>query len=377
MADFTPDFGKTAREMIKKGTNSYMKGNHRGSRLTLTLITLLVAAMALSLTFAVPSGAILQTARQQYQNDAPMDWGDDDEAEVPADLGAQLKPFRILASAAISDILPVNDIASLDEDINTVGRAPVEANFTDTGYRDDTIIVEIQEVKQDDSIYHVAYVKIATPSQLRTAVAGDLNSTRTAPTTTLAKSVNAVVAVNGDFYSKYTGGYIVRQGQTVRKKVSDNYDLLLIDENADFHLLPAGKQTQQNAIVTLLQTHQIVNAFFFGPSLVMDGNLCDISQEYGWNPYGQEPRAAIGQIGPLTYAIVTVDGRIDESAGVTLPTLAKFMAQIGCQQAYNLDGGNSSALVYHNQLLSIKGVEERSVNDIVYFASAAEQGAAQ
>ena len=41
------------------------------------------------------------------------------------------------------------------------------------------------------------------------------------PTSTLAKSVNAVVAVNGDFFTKSTGGFIVRQGETLRKKLSD------------------------------------------------------------------------------------------------------------------------------------------------------------
>ncbi|NLI20399.1 MAG: phosphodiester glycosidase family protein [Clostridiales bacterium] len=340
----------------------------------MALLSAAVLLLALSCAFAVPSGAILPEAASRYQDEAPIDW---DEDATDADWGASLKPYRVIASAALSDILPVNDIAMLDTSLETVGRAPVEANFTDAGYRDDTIIVEVQEVRQDDSIYHVAYVKIATPSQLRTAVAGGVNSSRTIPTSTLARSVNAVVAVNGDFFSKSTGGYIVRQGETLRKKVSDNYDLLLIDENADFHLVLAGKTNQKNAIESLLESHEILNAFFFGPALVMDGVVQNVPKEYGWNPFGQEPRAAIGQIGPLTYAVVTVDGRIADSEGVTLDTLAAFMGQIGCQEAYNLDGGNSSALVYHNRLLSIKDVEERSVNDIIYFASATEQGAAQ
>ena len=347
------------------------------SRLGMTLLTLAVVLASLSLAFAAPSGAILDQAKQRYQNDAPFDWGNDTGETDAAGIGAALRPYRALASAALSDILPVNEISNLNLSIDTVGNQPVEANFTDAGYRDDTMIVEIQQVKQDNSIYHVAYVKLATASQLRTAVVGDLNDDRTSPASTLAKSVNAVVAINGDFYAKVSGGYIVRQGETVRKKVSDNYDLLAIDENADFHLILAGKDNQKTVLTELMQSHDIVNAFFFGPALVMDGAVRDIPTDYGWNPYGQEPRAAIGQIGPLTYAVVTVDGRIADSEGVTLPTLASFMAQIGCQQAYNLDGGNSSALIYHNQLLSIKDVEERSIHDIIYFASATEQGAAQ
>lgn len=349
----------------------------KATKTWMALLTVAVMLLALSCAFAVPSGAILPEAAQRYQNDAPIDWGEDQDTNDTFDVGASARPYRIIASAAMSDILPVNDISNLDTALDTIGHTPVEANYTDTGYRDNTIIVEVQEVRQDDSIYHVAYVKIATPTQMRTALAGDPGSDRTVPTSMLAKSVNAVVAVNGDFYSKSTGGYIVRQGETLRKKVSDNYDLLLIDENADFHLVLAGKDNQKNAVSALLDEHQIVNAFFFGPALMIDGTIQTIPDSYGWNPSGQEPRAAIGQIGPLTYAVVTVDGRISDSAGVTLSTLASFMSQIGCQQAYNLDGGNSSALIFHNKLLSIKDVEERSINDIIYFASATEQGAAQ
>jgi exopolysaccharide biosynthesis protein len=342
--------------------------------------------LALSLTFAAPSGAILNEAKQRYQDEAPIDWGDDGDEGVVESVGEgeALTPYRVIATAGESDVTfdfgsgdaetAAPAVNALDLDMDTVGKTPVEANFTETSYSDDTINVNIQEVRQDDSIYHVAYVNIASPTQLRTCVVGGINGTGTLPTTTVAESVNAVVAVNGDFFEKYTGGYIVRQEETLRKKVSDNYDLLLIDENADFHLLPAGKAGQKSEIGALLKEHDIVNAFMFGPALVTDGAACEISEHYGWNPYGQEPRAAIGQLGPLSYAIVTVDGRISDSAGVTLPTLAAFMAQIGCAQAYNLDGGNSSALVYHNELLSIKDVEERSVNDIIYFASATEQG---
>ncbi len=349
----------------------------------MALMTLLVVLMALSLTFVVPSGAILPDAKQRYQNDAPIDWGDDEDETETFDTGASAVPYRILASSAESDVTfdfgdPEPSANALDLDMDTVGSAPIEANFTDEGYTDDTITVVIQQLTQDDSIYHVAYVTVASPTQLRTYVAGGLSSTRTAPTTTLAESVNAVVAVNGDFYSKFSGGWIVRQGETVRKKVSDNYDLLLIDENADFHLILAGKTNQKDGITALLKDHEIVNAFFFGPALVMDGEVCDIASSYGWDPFADNPRAAIGQMGPLSYVVVTVDGRIDESAGVTLPTLAAFMKQLGCTQAYNLDGGNSSALVFHNEMLSIKGnYSERSVNDIIYFASATGQGDAQ
>lgn len=347
------------------------------SKTGMALLTLAVLLLTLSLAFAVPSGAITVEADRRYQDEAPMTWDEDEDWTQDAEAGAGRLPERVLASAALSDILPVNDIANLPLDIKTTGRTPIAANFTDTGYRDDTIIVEIEEVQQHSSTFHIAYVKIATASQLRTAVAGDMGSNRTYKTSVLAESMNAVVAINGDFYTQSKAGFIIRQGETFRQKTSKNMDLLLIDDMGDFHIVLRGHDNQKAAVKALLADYTIVNGFFFGPALVADGVVQVIPDEYQFNPFGEEPRAAIGQIGPLTYALVTVDGRIANSDGVTMPELAAFMDQIGCKFAYALDGGNSSALVYNNRLLSVKDVEERSVSDIIYFASATEEGGAQ
>ena len=133
-----------------------------------------------------------------------------------------------------------------------------------------------------------------------------------------------------------------------------------------------GKETQQNGIATLQNDHEIVNCFFFGPALVVDGEVqgADTYDDYAFDPTQPNPRAAIGQIGPLTYAVVVVNGRTSETVGVTMEQLATIMGDIGCQQAYNLDGGNSATLVFHNEIYSAKENKERSVSDIIYFASA-------
>ena len=133
-----------------------------------------------------------------------------------------------------------------------------------------------------------------------------------------------------------------------------------------------GKENQQNGISTLQNEHEIVNCFFFGPALVVDGEVqgADTYDQYAFDPTQPNPRAAIGQIGPLTYAVVVVNGRTSDTVGVTMEQLATIMGDIGCQQAYNLDGGNSATLVFHNEIYSAKENKERSVSDIIYFASA-------
>ena len=65
---------------------------------------------------------------------------------------------------------------------------------------------------------------------------------------------------------------------------------------------------------------------------------------------------------------VVVDGRSDESAGVTMTGLAEIMQSLGAQTAYNLDGGGSSTMYFNGGVVNDplgKG-EERGVSDILY-----------
>ena len=45
------------------------------------------------------------------------------------------------------------------------------------------------------------------------------------------------------------------------------------------------------------------------------------------------------------------------------------MASLGCQEAYNLDGGNSAIMVYNNEIYNYKA-RDRDVADVIYFATA-------
>lgn len=348
-----------------KGRTAMQSANRR-----ILLYAAIVALMALSLTFAVPSGAVTLNAAASDQVDS--------DSDIVYGASALTEGFnvRYTASAGMMDaIFPVNSISYLPLDLEAPGRLPLEANYTDAGYQDDTLWVEIQEVRAYDSAFHIAYVKIATPTQLRTAIAGTFGSSRTLKPTVFAQSMNAVVLINGDYYTKTDGGngYIVRQGVKHRSKPSNKTDLLLIDENSDFHIILHGddKRVEEDAVAAYLKEHEIINAFYFGPALVVDGELQEIPREYLGDPHENNPRAAIGQLAPLTYVLVSVDGRTSTSAGITVEDLAAFMHdELHCEQAYALDGGNSSALVFHNKLLSVKDVNERDVSDVIYFATA-------
>ena len=51
---------------------------------------------------------------------------------------------------------------------------------------------------------------------------------------------------------------------------------------------------------------------------------------------------------------------------------AAEMYNFGCVQAYNLDGGGSAAMVYNGEYFNELSSSERSLSDIIYFATAVD-----
>lgn len=270
----------------------------------------------------------------------------------------------------------------LEEDV-TIAPLPVDfssghvadpANFTEDGYEDDSLSVRMERVQVGKARFNVARVTIQDPSQLRTALSAPFGKKKNNKISTIARNSNAVVAIGGDYYSDRSNGYVVRQGEVYRTKLAKTLDILVIDQNADFHLV---LKSNKEALQALLDSGvQPVNVFNFGPALVVDGQLQQVSDYANFNPKGKEPRCAIGQTGPLEYLLVVVDGRGKAgSEGCSLQTLAQFMADQGCEQAFNLDGGNSALMVFGEENYSEKSFSaERAVSDIIYFATAVDFG---
>ncbi|MBR4067785.1 MAG: phosphodiester glycosidase family protein [Clostridia bacterium] len=330
---------------------------------TFPLLFVLVLMMALSLVFLIPSGAVTEEAESLYD-----EWLMGDE-----EYGAKIKPEAVLASAVFSDILPSSGIDPLPIDRTMPGKTPVAGNYTENGYRDESLIVEMDKQRMYDSDVYIAYVKVATPSQLRTAIAGNkMSSERTNTTSAIAANYNAVIAMNGDYYGKVATGYISRMGDTGRSKPSKTMDLLWIDELGDFHIIPNGQSEQKAAYKEFTAEHEMINGFAFGPALVVDGQKQEMRKDTWDHAVVKEPRAGIGQLDTLTYVLVVVNGREETTAGVTLAEFADIMHQLGCKQAYNLDGGNSATMVFNGKIFNEKAADERDVQDIVYFATAVD-----
>ncbi len=322
------------------------------NRTTRTLCIFLAAAFVLTIPLFMPSGAMLNDEKNRLMDELPDDdWGGLLDWLLPA---AQ-------AEAPAFSPLPVD---------LTPGRVPDQALFTESGYQDDSITLRLETNVEDGVTWRVAYVDIKDPSQLRTATAGKPGSNRVAMISSMAQHNNAIIAINANYMSNdpVKTSFEYRMGEKVRTKFNRTKDLLVTDENGDFHVFVKSNKNEVQAFLD--SGHQIINAFTFGPAYIKDDVLLELDPEYAYNPHGTEPRMAIGQMGPLSYVLVLAEGRTQDSQGVTQQQMADYLYRLGCRQAFNFDGGNSATMVYNGGFYQEKSSgNERAQSDMLYFAT--------
>ena len=246
--------------------------------------------------------------------------------------------------------------------------------YGNTTYADPTIAVKVQygvfnRGAETGCEYWVASIKIAHPSQLRTTAANGFQSEMTMKGTAMAKRVNAVLAINGDYFYFTHHGYILRQGQLFLDDLRGDRDVLLIDEDGDFHIVrnPFTGQVGQT-----INGKRVVQAFFFGPVLVQDGKMVrDMDLRYDMRAEERRQRMCIAQVGPLEYKCICCGPPARGNSGMNLTEFAQLVYSLGVQTAYNLDGGDSTMLIFNGQKINDpKSPDTRDIADIIYFASA-------
>lgn len=281
--------------------------------------------------------------------------------------------FRLLCLLlCLSLCAPALALEPLPMDSDVGGYPWKDENVLDKyEYRDESIHVKLEKVKHEGVWMILAHVTISDPSQIRTAASyGRYDDQRYVQPKLIAKSVNAVLAMNGDFFKYHDFGYLVRQGQVLRKNPDGNHDVLLIDNFGDFHVVPRGTmETIQAVIDALPEGHHVVNSFNFGPILVLDGVAQDTTYKY-YQPGERQQRMAIVQTGELSYVVVQAAGKVDGSHGFTMRRFADAIAQLipDAKVAFNMDGGGSSYVILMDRKINDND-GARSICDILYFAS--------
>jgi exopolysaccharide biosynthesis protein len=278
-----------------------------------------------------------------------------------------LDAFLIEKSIAVVDPSknPVCDVTPGGTQVDKI------VDVSDSTYKESQTIVyksiKIDKITENGYVYYIADIQLSNPAYLRTAFAKNtFGRNINQYTSTIARNNKAILAINGDFYGFRDKGLIIRNGVLYRDNPRSAIDnrTLIIDKNGDFSFVTEGEVSGESLV-----KDGITQSFSFGPVLMENGKLVDTSKQY-WVAAKANPRVGIGQIGPLHYLFVVVDGRTGTSEGMTLPQLAQVFLKHGATIAYNLDGGGSSTMYYNgkviNQPTTSGTIGERAVSDIIY-----------
>ena len=236
---------------------------------------------------------------------------------------------------------------------------------TDTTYSDENISVQLSTYRLYETTVYVADVQLSSADYLRTALSeNSYGRNITEKTSSMASSVNAILAINGDYYGAQRSGYVIRNGVLYRNTSGGGEDLVIYADGS-FGIVSEDDVTAEELLASGAQ-----NVLSFGPALVENGAVAVSENDEVGRAMASNPRTAIGLIDDLHYVFVVADGRTSASDGLSLYELATFLQSIGCKTAYNLDGGGSSSMVFLGNLINNpangRKSSERSVSDIVY-----------
>jgi len=247
-----------------------------------------------------------------------------------------------------------------------------DATVTGTSYESSDKSITISRVQTgegaDAVTFYVVDILLAVGTDLRSAFSSGEYGGREEDTSDIALANDAIVAINGDYYSARDDGVIIRNGVLYRN-VPARTGLAIYEDGT----MQVYDETEVSAEELLADG--VWNTYSFGPALVADRDVVDGIDSYEADPnarhgiQGTNPRTGIGVIDADHFVFVVVDGRdLGYSRGVTVTEFAHIFLEFGCSTAYNLDGGGSSTLYFMGEVVNQPSQDrgERSISDILF-----------
>jgi exopolysaccharide biosynthesis protein len=238
--------------------------------------------------------------------------------------------------------------------------------LTDSAYRSRDLAIFLTKVHDETSFssfvtYFVADIYVQDITLLKTAPAGqDFNSPMAGSVKKMAQTNGALFAASGDYYAHSNRALIIRNGASYNDRPSTRFEscVLYRDGTMAFY-------APEELDVQALLDAGAWQGWTFGPSLLSEeGQPLESIPKMYVGVDKKNPRCMLGYYEPGHYCLVVADGRGD-SAGMTLPQLSALFSELGCAAAYNLDGGNSSLMVWHGETVNHPSGGGRASSDAI------------
>ena len=192
--------------------------------------------------------------------------------------------------------------------------------------------------------------------------------------TTIVRDHKAVFAFSDDFFgyrmlNKQTTGIVIRNGRVWSEKTKKGdsrvwppLDLIALFDDGHMKTYESDSHTAQEYL-----DMGVVSTFAFGPILVENGTVCPDLKK--WRTTDRAPRMAMGITADGTILAVDVLGRRKDAVGVTITWLADKLIELGAVEAVNLDGGNTTCMIFMNDVINrpagVKEKDLRTVNGMI------------
>lgn len=222
------------------------------------------------------------------------------------------------------------------------------------------VTIDIQEI--DGVHYYLADIYVADQKYFRTAFAGedpDVMGDRQM-SDLIAQENGAIISITGDHcVDNKDTGVVIRNGSSYADNKPSSDQFVMFYDGTMKSYSPGDFNYDE---VVAAGAYQV---WSWGPMLLQNGQPMtefNMPDQIG----ASNPRAAVGYYEPGHYCFLVVGGRMDGySEGCTLEALSQYMYNLGCTEAYNLDGGRSAEMVFMGQMLNVQ-VGRREATDILF-----------
>lgn len=227
-------------------------------------------------------------------------------------------------------------------------------------YQSGNLNITGTKYEQTNLVYYVIDIYVRDIVCLRTAFANDkFGRGQRDSTATIASDHSAIAAINGDYYGARSEGTVIRNGELYRDNDFGDICVLYWDGTMETY-------EDKDFDAQMAMANGAYQAWNFGPMLLDENG--QTMTEFNSSVTSKNPRTVIGYYEPGHYCFVAVDGRSDESKGLTMTQLSELMYSLGCKRAYNLDGGQTSEMVWKGKVINDPYKGGRECSDIVLVA---------
>ncbi len=229
---------------------------------------------------------------------------------------------------------------------------------TENSYQSKNVNITVTKVQENGVTYFVQDIYIRRIECFATAFAKDKYGQGITQTVLdMAVANNAICAMNGDYYgSLLTYNVVIRNGKFYMS--NPDGDVCVLFYNGE---MKTYSKSEFNADAVMEQG--AYQAWCFGPALLKNGKAIT---ETDSDVKRANPRSGIGYFEPGHYCFITVDGRQPGySDGLSMLDYAKVFEELGCVEAYNLDGGQTAVMTFGDAVINKPTNGGRKSSDIL------------